>query len=152
LHEVRNTMDRDHPLDADMMKLRDRRLREMDAQRAGPAHAAATAAPAAPVDVDEAGLASLVASRPLVVVDAWAAWCGPCRAIAPVLDELARELAGEVTIAKLDVDQNPGAAQRLGIVGIPTLLVFRHGRIVDRIVGGRPKEHLRKAFLAHARA
>ena len=77
-----------------------------------------------------------------VVVDFWAEWCNPCRMIAPALEELARELAGRVRVAKLNVDENPATAARFGVQSIPTLLVLRQGREVDRIVGVQPKSEI----------
>jgi thioredoxin 2 len=77
-----------------------------------------------------------------VLVDAWAAWCGPCRMIAPVIDELASELVGKVRVAKLDVDANPQTAARFDLRSIPTLLVIKAGREVDRIVGVQPKAEI----------
>jgi thioredoxin 2 len=74
-----------------------------------------------------------------VLVDFWAAWCGPCRIVAPVIDELARELAGRVKVCKLDVDQNPVTASRFGVQSIPTMLILQNGREVDRLVGAQPK-------------
>lgn len=78
-----------------------------------------------------------------VLVDAWAAWCGPCRMIAPAIDELAAELAGKVRVAKLNVDENPATASRFDIRSIPTLLVISGGREVDRIVGAQSKQAIR---------
>ena len=77
-----------------------------------------------------------------VVVDMWAPWCGPCRMIAPVLDELARQMAGRLRFAKLNVDDNPRTASRFGVSSIPTLLVLRQGHEVDRIVGVQPRPEL----------
>jgi thioredoxin 2 len=75
-----------------------------------------------------------------VLVDAWAEWCGPCRMIAPVLDQLAAEADGRYKIAKLNVDENPGISQQFGIRSIPTMLIFKNGKLVDQIVGAVPKQ------------
>jgi len=94
--------------------------------------------------VTDATFAAEVEGSPLpVLVDAWAAWCGPCRMIAPAIDELAAELAGSVRVAKLNVDENPATAGRFDIRSIPTLLVIAGGREVDRIVGVQPKPAIR---------
>ena len=77
-----------------------------------------------------------------VVVDFWAEWCGPCRMMAPVLDQLAGELEGRVSFAKLNVDENPELSIRYGVEGIPTLVVFAQGEEIGRIVGFAPKAHL----------
>ncbi len=74
-----------------------------------------------------------------VLLDCWAAWCGPCHALAPVIEELARAWAGRVVVAKLDVDANPGTAARFEVRSIPTLLFFKDGRLVDRLVGAQPR-------------
>jgi len=78
-----------------------------------------------------------------VLVDLWAAWCGPCRMIAPIVEKLAGEYSGRLKVAKLDVDENPGTAISYQVQGIPTLLFFRGGKLVDRIVGAAPEPMLR---------
>lgn len=93
--------------------------------------------------VTDATFTAEVERSPLpVVVDLWAAWCGPCRVIAPVIEELAASMAGRVRFAKLNIDDNPATAARYGVRSIPTLLVFKGGREVDRIVGVHPKTEI----------
>jgi thioredoxin 2 len=93
-----------------------------------------------PLTVTDATFAAEVERSPLpVLVDAWAPWCGPCRAIAPAIEQLAAELAGRIRVAKLNVDDNPATANRFDIRSIPTMLVMVDGREVDRIVGSQPK-------------
>ena len=96
-----------------------------------------------PIAVTDASFTAAVERSPLpVLVDAWAAWCGPCRMIAPVIDELAGELAGRLRVAKLNVDENPATAARFSLQSIPTLILFKGGREVDRIVGVQPKSEI----------
>jgi thioredoxin 2 len=96
-----------------------------------------------PVTVTDATFSAEVERSPMpVLVDAWAAWCGPCKMIAPVIDELAAEMAGRVRVAKLNVDENPMTASRYNLRSIPTLLLFKGGREADRIVGVHPKSEI----------
>jgi thioredoxin 1 len=82
------------------------------------------------------------AAAETVVVDFWAEWCGPCKMIAPILDEIARENAGKVTIAKLNVDENPDVARRFDVMSIPTLIVFKDGTAQKRLIGAKGKGQL----------
>lgn len=77
-----------------------------------------------------------------VLIDFWAVWCGPCKMIAPIVEELANEYDGKVKIGKLDVDNNQQVAMQFGIRSIPTLLIFKNGEVVDQIVGAVPKDHI----------
>ncbi|MCX6040870.1 MAG: thioredoxin [Caldilinea sp.] len=88
------------------------------------------------------------ATKP-VLVDFWAEWCGPCKMIAPVLEELAGEMSGELTVAKLDVDHNQITASAFGVMSIPTLLLFKDGKPVDRIVGYQSKVALKSRLAQH---
>jgi thioredoxin 1 len=81
-----------------------------------------------------------------VMVDFWAAWCGPCRALAPLVDEIAKSYQGKIRVAKMDVDKNMATPQRYGVRGIPTLLIFRGGQVREQIVGYVPKETIQKAI------
>jgi thioredoxin 2 len=104
---------------------------------------AAAPADVKPVPVTDATFATEVESSPLpVLLDLWAPWCGPCRMIAPVIEELATEMAGRVRFAKLNVDDNPATASRFAVRSIPTLLVLQGGREVDRMVGVLPKSEI----------
>jgi thioredoxin 1 len=87
----------------------------------------------------------LKSDRP-VIIDFWAAWCGPCRALAPIVDEVAKQYGGKVVVGKMDVDKNTATPQRYGVRGIPTLLVFKGGQVREQIVGYVPKETIEKAL------
>ena len=84
----------------------------------------------------------VLSSKEPVLVDFWAEWCGPCRAIAPVLEELSSELQGKVKIVKLNVDENPHTAAKYGIQSIPTLMIFKDGQMASRQIGAAPKQKL----------
>lgn len=91
---------------------------------------------------DDTFAEEVLASSTPVLVDFWAAWCGPCRMVAPVLDEIAQEKAGSLTVAKVDVDANPATARDFQVVSIPTMILFKNGKAVKRIVGAKGKAAL----------
>jgi len=94
------------------------------------------------VDANEATFEVETKAAPTIVVDLWAPWCGPCRFVSPILEELAREHAGRLKIVKVNVDENPGLSRRYDAMSIPTMLVMRGGTVEDRIVGAAPKDAL----------
>lgn len=104
---------------------------------------------AEPVDVTDATFDAEVLKSPVpVLLDCWAPWCGPCQRMMPVMHDLAADLAGQVKVAKLNVDQNTGVSRQLGIQSIPTILLFREGRAIAQTMGAVPKDQLKAAVLA----
>ena len=95
-----------------------------------------------PLTLDDSSFIPTVRKYPLVVVDCWAPWCAPCRMVAPIIDELAREYAGKVVFGKLNVDENPRIASEFAIMAIPTMFIFKNGEPVDVIQGALPKPYL----------
>ena len=89
--------------------------------------------------ITDGTFAAFVQENKVAMIDFWATWCGPCRMLSPVVDELATEMAGQVAIGKLNVDENPQVCEQYGIMSIPTLLLFKNGELVDRMVGAHPK-------------
>jgi thioredoxin 1 len=105
-----------------------------------------------PIEVTDVSFAQEVLQSPVpVLLDRWAPWCGPCRMMAPVMEELATSLAGTVKVAKLNVDESPEIAGRLGIRSIPTLLLFRNGEIIGETVGAAPRATIEAAVLRRLR-
>lgn len=102
-----------------------------------------------PVNIGDSTFDLEVISYPgSVLVDAWAPWCGPCRMVAPVLEQLAAEYAGLVKIVKLNVDENPATASRYGIRSIPTMLFFKNGKMVNSLIGAMPREEIERHLRA----
>jgi len=103
-----------------------------------------------PTDVKtltDANFDAEVGSSPVpMIVDFWAAWCGPCRMVGPIIEEIAADHAGKVAVGKLNVDENPATAQRFGIMSIPTIMLFKDGQPVKKVIGARPKADLEREF------
>lgn len=104
---------------------------------------------AAPLILNDFNFAQAVQKYPLLVVDFWAPWCGPCRMLSPTIEQLARELAGKVVFGKLNVDENPRVASAFGIQSIPTVAIFKNGQIVDGFVGVASKSQIHSKVLQY---
>ncbi len=125
-------------MDEDLEMIKKKKLEEMTKKFNGPK----VAFPEAPIVLTDTSLEAEAAKYPLLVLDCWAEWCGPCKMIGPVIEELARDYRGRVVFGKLNVDENGQTARRYGIMAIPTLLVFKNGKLVDQLVGAYPKSML----------
>ena len=99
---------------------------------------------------DESFAQDVLANERPVLVDFWATWCGPCRMVAPIIDQLAAEYDGKAKVAKLDVDSNQRTASRFNVRSIPTILFFKDGKLIDQIIGACPKPQLEMKFKQHA--
>lgn len=104
---------------------------------------------AKPVPVTDSNFSEIVDKHSLALIDCWAPWCGPCVAIAPIVEELAKEYAGKILFGKLNIDENPKTAERFRIFSIPTLLITKNGKEVDRIVGLVPKDQIEARLKKH---
>ena len=99
--------------------------------------------PNTPLQVTDADIETHIKKYETIVIDCWAPWCGPCRMVSPVIDELAKDMQGKIVFGKLNVDENQQTSMKYNIMSIPTLLVFKNGDMVDRIVGALPKDALK---------
>lgn len=105
--------------------------------------------PAEPVEVTDSDFEETIEEYPIVLVDFWAAWCGPCKMMEPVLEELARNYQGDVVIGKMNVDKNQNIPSRFQVSSIPTMVLFKDGEVVDKMIGARGKEQLSQKFDQH---
>jgi thioredoxin 1 len=105
--------------------------------------------PDTPIHLLDADIDEVIKKHPMLVIDCWAPWCGPCRMIGPIIEELAKEMKGKIVFGKLNVDENPQTSMKHNIMSIPTLLVFKNGALVDRVVGAMPKEMLLQKLKPH---
>jgi len=127
--------------DEELEKIRQRKLKQL-IKKTSKTEGKEKSATNKPVEVTDATFKEMIHEHPLVVVDCWAPWCGPCFMIAPVIEEMARDYAGRILFGKLNVDGNREVAMEYQIMSIPTLLVFKNGKLVDRIVGAMPRQIL----------
>ena len=100
--------------------------------------------PDTPLEVTDADFDDAVKKYKTIVIDCWAPWCGPCRMVGPIIEELAKEMQGKIVFGKLNVDENPSVSMKHQIMSIPTFLIFKNGNLIDRLVGAYPKEELKR--------
>ncbi len=128
--------------DPELEAIRARKLQELLRARESPPTAAKPAADGKPVLLTDANFESETRKPGVILVDFWAAWCGPCLRVAPTLEAIAREKAGRMRLGKLNVDENPRTAERFQVMSIPTMLLFKDGKLVDGIVGALPRPQI----------
>ena len=126
----------------ELERIKQKRLREMMRGVGGKVDDSRPDWPSIPVEVTDGTFKEVIRKYPVVVVDCWAEWCAPCRMVAPVVEELARDYRGRIVFGKLNVDSNVRTAQQYGIMSIPTLLVFKKGQLANRLVGAMPRNML----------
>lgn len=131
-------------MDEDLEEIRKRKMEKYKKQYSDGGKIMEQNLPDMPLTLTDANIEEAIKKYNTIVVDCWAPWCGPCRVVAPVIEELAREMQGKVVFGKLNVDENLTTSAKHQIMSIPTLLVFRNGSLVDRLVGAYPKEELKK--------
>jgi thioredoxin 1 len=137
--------------DEELERIRKRKLEKMlervSGRKEGTEHASRSLGK--PVDLTDDTFTRFVEDNSLVVVDLWAPWCGPCRFVSPIIEEIARDYTGKIAFGKINVDQNPRVATQYSIMSIPTILVFKNGQLVDRIIGAMPRERLEPKITRH---
>jgi len=131
-------------MDEELEEIKKRKLEQMKEQYMKGGYDMSEDLPNTPLEITDADIDNTIKKYETIVIDCWAPWCGPCRIVAPVIDELAKELSGKIVFGKLNVDENPGTSTKHQIMSIPTLLVFKNGDLVDRLVGAYPKDELKK--------
>ena len=131
-------------VDIEIERIKERKMREMEEEIKATKGSGKEGLGAIdqPLTMGDNNFVETVRKYPVVVVDCWAPWCGPCKMIAPVIEELAKEYAGKVVFGKLNVDDNPKTATEFAIMAIPTLFIFKHGEPVDVVQGAVPKQYL----------
>lgn len=134
---------------SEINEIRQRKMAEMMQNAAG-GKSNVSGWPDAPVPLDDSNFEDFIKKYPKVVVDCWAPWCGPCRMLSPTIDAMAKDQKGEIVYGKLNTDDNFGTAGKFKILSIPTLLIFKDGRLVDKMIGAAPRaiveQNIKKAL------
>jgi len=129
--------------DAELKRIRMEKLKElMERQQASRTQHEEKKWPEAPILTTDKTLSGIINNYPLVVIDCWAEWCSPCHMVAPVIEELARDYAGKIVFGKLNTDENRMSANNYNIMSIPTLLIFKNGKLIDQVIGAMPRQML----------
>lgn len=131
--------------DAELEAIRARKLQEL-LRATQPAPPALSSSEGKPIVVTDATFDAEIRKPGVILVDFWASWCGPCLRVAPTLEAIAKEQAGKMRLGKLNVDENPRTSQRYGVMSIPTMLLFKDGKLVDGIVGALPRPQIEAAL------
>jgi len=129
-------------MDKELEQLRERKMNQLKEKYLDGGNKMEENMPNTPLTISDNDIDATIKKYPTLVVDCWAPWCGPCRMVGPVIEELASEMQGKITFAKLNVDENPQTSQRHQIMSIPTLLIFKNGTLVDKLIGAYPKPQL----------
>ena len=134
--------------DEELEKIRQKKLKQL-MERAVETEEKTESTLNKPIEVTDGIFKETIQNHSLVVVDCWAPWCAPCHIVAPIIEELARDYAGKILFGKLNVDENREVAAQYQIMGIPTLLVFKDGKLADRIVGAMPRQVLERKITGY---
>lgn len=135
--------------DEELERIMQRKMNEFTLQRQRNDQVESNQSTATPITLTDHNFSEMVRKHPLLIVDFWAPWCGPCRMVSPVITELSQELAGKAVFGKLNVDENPMIASTFGIQSIPTIAIFKNGKAVDGIVGAASKSHIMSKLSSH---
>ena len=133
----------------ELEELRKKKLEQLQKQYMNGGKNMEDNAPNTPIQITDADVEQTIKKYPTIAIDCWAPWCGPCLMIHPMIEELAKEMQGKIVFGKLNVDENPTTSAKHQIMSIPTLLVFKNGALVDRIIGAMPKEMLKTKLNSH---
>ncbi len=131
-------------IDEELEEIKKRKLEQLKKQYMNGGQKMKGNLPNAPITITDADMDEAVKKYGTIVVDCWAPWCGPCRMVGPIIEELAKEMQGKIVFGKLNVDENPMTSTKHQIMSIPTLLVFKNGALVDQIIGAMPKDVLKQ--------
>jgi thioredoxin 1 len=148
-HYGNSINDRTSGHDEELERIMQRKMNEFSLRTKRNDESNQSAVTTTPVTLTDQNFNEMIGKHPLLIVDFWAPWCGPCRMVSPVITELSQELAGKAVFGKLNVDENPMIASTLGIQSIPTIAIFKNGKAVDGIIGAASKSHIMSKLSTH---